>query len=232
MKRFIRFLPKPMKLRSLSIVALVLAVLAVAGWMWLGKDGDSRPDPSVADKAGDARVASEVPGGDVPPAQGVPDSKDVGPSDSRAGQNPPPPPVKVSNSVVPGMPMVKGTAYVPRPPAAGARANGAAADSRPDWQVQGTADLAKVRGMLRDFRTRMGANPVGSNAEIMKAVMGGNPANARLGPPEGQELNAEGELVDRWGKPYFFHQLSKDSMEIRSAGPDGKMWTTDDLISK
>lgn len=222
-----------MKLRSLSIVALLLAVLAVAGWMWLGKDGDSRPASSVAGKPGDAGVASEVRGADVPPAQGVPDSKGVGPSDSRGEQNPPPPPVRVSDSVVPGMPMVKGTAYVPRPPAAGARANGAAAESsRPDWQVQGTADLSKVRSMLRDYRTRMGSNPVGSNAEIMKAVMGGNPVNARLGPPEGQELNAEGELVDRWGKPYFFHQLSKDTMEIRSAGPDGKMWTTDDLVSK
>jgi hypothetical protein len=86
--------------------------------------------------------------------------------------------------------------------------------------------------MLRDFRTRMGENPVGSNAEIMRAVMGGNPAGATLGPPTGQSLNADGELLDRWGTPYFFHQLSKDSMEIRSAGPDHTLWTADDLVSK
>lgn len=78
----------------------------------------------------------------------------------------------------------------------------------------------------------MGENPVGSNAEIMKAVMGGNPVNARLGPPEGQSVNADGELLDHWGTPYFFHQLAKDKMEIRSAGPDRKLFTVDDLVSK
>lgn len=86
--------------------------------------------------------------------------------------------------------------------------------------------------MLRNFRTRMNENPVGTNAEIMKAVMGGNPFNAQLGPPPGQSLNEQGELVDRWGTPYFFHQLSKDTMEVRSAGPDGVLWNADDLVVK
>jgi hypothetical protein len=44
------------------------------------------------------------------------------------------------------------------------------------------------------------------------------------------KLNDKGELVDRWGTPYFFHQLSRDHMEIRSAGPDKVMWTQDDPI--
>ncbi len=93
-------------------------------------------------------------------------------------------------------------------------------------------DLEDVRSMFRDYRTRMSENPVGSNAEIMKKVMGDNPVGAKLGPPDGQQLNGEGELVDRWGTPYFFHQLAKDKMEIRSAGPDRKMWTTDDVVTK
>lgn len=86
--------------------------------------------------------------------------------------------------------------------------------------------------MLRDFRTRIGENPTGTNAEIMKVVMGGNRVQAKLGPPEGQKLNDQGELVDRWGAPYFFHQLSKNEMEIRSAGPDRAMWTADDVVMK
>ena len=92
-------------------------------------------------------------------------------------------------------------------------------------------DLDKVTLMLRDFRTGMGENPVGTNAEIMKAVMGGNPKGARLGPPENQAINAAGELIDRWGTPIFFHQLSKTNMEIRSAGPDRQMFTEDDIIA-
>ncbi len=91
-------------------------------------------------------------------------------------------------------------------------------------------DLDKIALMLRDYRTIMGENPIGTNAEIMKAIMGGNTRKAMLGPPEGQSLNANGELIDRWGTPYFFHQLSGTHMEIRSAGPDGKMWTADDVI--
>ena len=93
-------------------------------------------------------------------------------------------------------------------------------------------EVDKVGLMLRDYRTRMGENPVGTNAEIMKAVMGGNPKQARLGPPEGQQINGDGELLDQWGTPYFFHQMSKSDMEIRSAGPDRKMWTADDVVGR
>jgi hypothetical protein len=102
----------------------------------------------------------------------------------------------------------------------------------PKPEPEGRAEVESVRLMFRDYRTRMGENPVGTNAEIMKAVMGGNPVNARLGPPEGQSLNEQGELVDKWGTPYFFHQMSKDHMEIRSAGPDRKMWTSDDVVGQ
>ncbi len=88
----------------------------------------------------------------------------------------------------------------------------------------------KVSLMIRDYRTIAGENPVGTNAEIMAAIMGGNPKQAKLGPPEGMSLNQQGELIDRWGMPYFFHQLSKTHMEIRSAGPDKIMGTDDDVL--
>jgi hypothetical protein len=90
----------------------------------------------------------------------------------------------------------------------------------------------KVSLMVRDYRTVAGENPVGTNAEIMASVTGGNPKGATLGPPEGMSLNENGELIDRWGTPYFFHQLSRDQMEIRSAGADRVMWTDDDAIAK
>lgn len=93
------------------------------------------------------------------------------------------------------------------------------------------ADFDKIVLMLRAYHDIAGENPVGTNAEIMKSIMGGNPKRAQLGPPEGQTLNGDGELVDRWGTPYFFHQLSKDLMEIHSAGPDRRMGNEDDLFS-
>jgi hypothetical protein len=93
-------------------------------------------------------------------------------------------------------------------------------------------DLEAVRSMIRDYRSIQGENPVGTNAEIMKQLMGENKKNAQLGPPQGLNLNSNGELIDRWGTPFFFHQLSRADMEIRSAGPDRVMWTEDDLVTK
>lgn len=83
--------------------------------------------------------------------------------------------------------------------------------------------------MLREYRNVLRENPVGTNAEIMSAINGSNPRQIKLGPPAGQRLNDKGELIDRWGTPYFFHQLSATRMEIRSAGPDRKMWSADDV---
>jgi hypothetical protein len=93
------------------------------------------------------------------------------------------------------------------------------------------ADLDSLSLSLRDYRTLMAQNPVGTNSEITEALMGSNRKSARLAPPD-VRLNGKGEMVDRWGVPYFFHQLSATSMEIHSAGPDKKMGTDDDIIHR
>ena len=87
-----------------------------------------------------------------------------------------------------------------------------------------------VRQMLRDYRAALGENPVGTNSEITKALLGANSRKARFIASEAR-LNSAHQLVDRWDHPYFFHQLSRSRTEIRSAGPDGRMWTSDDQIS-
>ena len=191
-----------MTLRRFSIFALCLALAALAAWTWWGRDGIL---PAMLARM----VASPEPPAPAPAN-----------------------PVRITSSVTPGMPMVRTASTPPRPVVGGPAATVPLPASRPEPQPQGVADLEGVRFMLRDFRTRMGGNPVGSNAEIMRQVMGGNSAGARLGPPAGQSLNESGELLDRWGTPYFFHQLSRSSMEIRSAGPDRRLWTADDLVTK
>lgn len=85
---------------------------------------------------------------------------------------------------------------------------------------------------LRHFGQRFGGNPVGTNAEIVKTLNGGNPQGVRYLPQENVRLNDQGELIDTWGTPYFFHQLSAQKMEIRSAGPDKTLWTRDDIIAQ
>lgn len=96
---------------------------------------------------------------------------------------------------------------------------------------EAASDLQRITRMLRDYRTIAGDNPIGSNAEIVQALSGDNPKQAKILPPD-ITLNGNGELVDRWGTPYFFHQLSRTSMEIRSAGSDRRMWTSDDVFTR
>ena len=92
--------------------------------------------------------------------------------------------------------------------------------------------LESLRTCFRDFGSAFGGNPVGTNPEITSALNGGNPKQTVFLRQDGNRINSRGELVDAWGTPYFFHQLSALDMEIHSAGPDLKMWTDDDLVIK
>ena len=91
-----------------------------------------------------------------------------------------------------------------------------------------TEDLSAVDSTIRNFQAVLGENPIGSNAEITGALLGNNLKQIKLEVPVGSQVNGQGEMCDRWGTPYFFHQISKTEMEIRSAGPDRQMWTGDD----
>ena len=91
--------------------------------------------------------------------------------------------------------------------------------------------LENMRSVVRQYSERFGGNPVGSNPEIAEALNGKNPRQVVfLNSDDGLRLNERGQLIDNWGTPFFFHQLSRTEMEIRSAGPDRRMWTADDLL--
>lgn len=126
------------------------------------------------------------------------------------------------------------------PPGAGAGSpRPAAMAGSPAPAAGATAGLSPVtiienmRSAIRNYGTTFGENPVGINPEITAALAGGNPKQINfLTPDSGLQVNGQGELVDGWGTPFFFHQLSGHEMEIHSAGPDRKMWTLDDLVTK
>ena len=116
------------------------------------------------------------------------------------------------------------------PPVAGSRAPGVSvgADTSPDSQ-KARHVMDDLQFVLRDYRTAVGGNPVGTNAEITGALLGNNIGQVKVALPDGTTVNGLGEMCDPWGTPYFFHQLSATRMEIRSAGPDRRMWTEDDV---
>jgi len=92
--------------------------------------------------------------------------------------------------------------------------------------------LSNMRRTVRQYGDMFGGNPVGTNPEITRALNGDNPRHVIFLKLDGNRVNENGELIDSWGTPYFFHQLSSTDMEIRSAGPDRIMYTSDDLVTK
>lgn len=72
-------------------------------------------------------------------------------------------------------------------------------------------------------------NPVGENDEITAALAGDNRLHYAFVAPASAAINSAGQLCDRWGIAFRFHQLSGTRMEIRSAGPDRKFGTADDV---
>jgi hypothetical protein len=98
-------------------------------------------------------------------------------------------------------------------------------ESRKNTQLD--PGLQSAASSLRGYRIAFRQNPVGNNAEITRVLSGKNPRGEKYLPADSR-IDDKGQLTDRWDQPIFFHQISGTVMEIRSAGPDHVMWTSDD----
>jgi hypothetical protein len=93
--------------------------------------------------------------------------------------------------------------------------------------------MDNMRIVFHQYASMFGGNPVGTNPEITAALGGKNPKQVNfINQEAGMRIDGDGELIDPWGTPFFFHQLSGTVMEIHSAGPDRVMWSDDDLVIK
>lgn len=114
--------------------------------------------------------------------------------------------------------------------------------SRIDPEIQRLADnlAAKTETPVRDLemvddfidlyrKVFQQGNPIGLNEDITAVLTGRNAKNGILFPPNSPMI-VKGQLVDRWGTPYWFHPSSGHQMEIRSAGPDKELFTPDDIV--
>ena len=101
----------------------------------------------------------------------------------------------------------------------------AASDPQRDLEMVKDAVDAFVRSIKIP-----GALPTGSNRELVAALAGENSHRIRFIDPASPFINADGELLDRWQVPLFFHFVEADDVGVRSAGPDRVLWTADDVI--
>jgi hypothetical protein len=98
----------------------------------------------------------------------------------------------------------------------------------PDQSVQDDLQIIADFVQLLD---KAGLNySVGDNADITAALTGTQYAGQK-GHVFPRQHNAirSGQLVDRWGTPFWFHANGPQQLEIRSAGADRELFTTDDI---
>ena len=92
-------------------------------------------------------------------------------------------------------------------------------------------DLEILHQLFEDYRLiAKTGNPSGNNLEITSALTGNNRYGLSPIPRNHPAVSSKGELHDRLGTPYFFHNLSAQHLEIQSAGPDQKHHTEDDIL--
>ncbi len=87
---------------------------------------------------------------------------------------------------------------------------------------------ALIRQYIRLLHGRQG-RPIGNDSDLARVLIGQNPLKLVVLPPLHPALSVDGHLRDRWGTPYFIHPLGRNSFEVRSAGPDLKLFTADDV---
>lgn len=95
-------------------------------------------------------------------------------------------------------------------------------------------DVRIVEGLIVNFRQTLKADtvpPLGFNEEITRALTGKNPVELAFIPSNHPAINERGLLCDRWGTPFHFHPVANDRVDVRSAGPDKKLFTIDDAVS-
>lgn len=92
-------------------------------------------------------------------------------------------------------------------------------------------NLRQLAGQYFTALQQIPGPPIGDNIDLTKALTGSNPLKLAPLPPGHRAIDATGRIVDRWGTPYHVHARSARVLTIRSAGPDRRLFTDDDLVA-
>lgn len=98
-------------------------------------------------------------------------------------------------------------------------------------QLEPEAQARLVGSILHIFRESTGAYPTAEdNPGVLCQLLGDNTARRVYLSRESPAIDGQGALLDAYGHPYYFHFISSQKVEIRSAGPDGEYYTDDDFV--
>jgi len=102
-----------------------------------------------------------------------------------------------------------------------------AADGSPREDLAALADLTTnyLQAVPSSRRPALGFNEELAHALTERENLGESAL------PKTHPALVGGRLVDRWGTPWLLHPLSADVLQLRSAGPDRRLYTADDLVA-
>lgn len=89
-------------------------------------------------------------------------------------------------------------------------------------------ELEIIQDLISQHQRALGPGSFGDNNDVTRALVGDSGDGVWL--PRQSSRIREGQLLDRWGSPYWFHANGEKNLEIRSAGPDKNLFTPDDII--
>jgi len=89
-------------------------------------------------------------------------------------------------------------------------------------------ELEILQELLTLHQRALGTGSFGDNGDVTRALIGDTAQGVWL--PRQSPRIRDGQLLDRWGTAYWFHANAGHQIEIRSAGPDQTLFTSDDLI--
>ena len=89
-------------------------------------------------------------------------------------------------------------------------------------------ELEILQELISLHQRGVGNGTFGDNGDVTRSLVGDSEKGAWL--PRQSPRIRDGQLLDRWGSPYWFHPNSGNQIEIRSAGPDKNLFSPDDII--
>lgn len=93
-------------------------------------------------------------------------------------------------------------------------------------------DIRMIQHTISNFRLlnhHIDARWFATNEDLAEILLGKKGLSHPFISNSSHVTSPDGKIIDRWGAPLFFHLQSSDRLEIRSAGPDGTMFTEDDI---
>jgi hypothetical protein len=90
-------------------------------------------------------------------------------------------------------------------------------------------EINGIVGSIRDYYSVLHEYPVGTNADVARALLGQNREKKLFLGWRPHKISSSGALKDHWGTEFYIRVEDSGKVIVRSAGPDRQMWTEDDV---